>query len=229
MLASFLFTPKQQRLLAAVLLQPEREYTLASLREATSGGVSSLLAFVNTLLDAGVLQVRMERASKMYRANVDHPLYPELKSIAVKSFGVAEPIRRALEPLKKKIVRAFIFGSLVNGTQTHASDVDLMVIGAVSAGQLRLALNTAEQAVGRPIHVNAYGSDEFDLLQQSDPVIKSILEGAAIELHHQTSADSSNDSPNHQFGQHAGRMASSAAVPKKRRNVLHPYLQTNRR
>jgi uncharacterized protein len=183
MLASFLFTPKQQRVLAALLLHPYVEYTFAELREHAQGGVSSLQDYLGTLTSAGVVGVRQERASKKYRANTEHPLYPELRGIAVKSFGVVEPIRDALLPLSSLIKQAFVFGSIAKSTDKHDSDVDLMVVGKASAGKLRAALVSAEQVIGREIHINSYGVDEWPELVKSDPVIKSIVEGPCIELH----------------------------------------------
>jgi predicted nucleotidyltransferase len=212
MLSSFLFTPKQQRLLAAILLHPEREYTLAALQDATSGGVSSLVSYIDTLINAGVVLVRKVRASKMYRANIEHPLYPELKSIAVKSFGILDPIRLALASVQDTIQRAFIFGSIVKGNSTHTSDIDLMVVGTISTGKLRIALSAAEASVGRPIHINVYDPEEFDDLRKSDPVIKSILEGPKLELYKQYAADPGNDESIQQLGQHPVSMESSSTI-----------------
>jgi predicted nucleotidyltransferase len=183
MLASFLLTPKQQRILAALLLHPDVEYTFAELKECAGGGVSSLQDYLGTLTGAGVVSVRQDRASKKYRANTEHPLYPELRGIAVKSFAVVEPIRDALRPLSNLIAQAFVFGSIAKSTEKHDSDVDLMVVGKASAGKLRAALASAEQLIGREIHINSYGVDEWSELVNSDPVIKSIAEGSRIELH----------------------------------------------
>ena len=193
MLSSFLFTPKQQRLLAAVMLHPAREYTFTELQENVKGGVSSLQAYVLTLVRAGVLRVRQDRASKRYSANTQHPLFPELRSIAVKSFAVLEPIREALAPLSDLIQRAFIFGSIVKGTADHESDIDLMVIGHVSTGKVHGALKKVAEILGRPVHVNVYGADEWETLLKADPVIKSIAEGPLIELHLAQAADGIDD------------------------------------
>ena len=52
-LASFLFTPKQQRVLAALLLHPDRDYSFTELREHAGGGHSSLQTYVDALVKAG--------------------------------------------------------------------------------------------------------------------------------------------------------------------------------
>jgi hypothetical protein len=51
---------------------------LAALQDAATGGVSSLISYVDTLIQAGVVLVRKVRASKLYRVNTEH-LYPELR------------------------------------------------------------------------------------------------------------------------------------------------------
>jgi predicted nucleotidyltransferase len=182
MLSSFLFTPKQQRLLASVLLRPDREFTFSELLESAEGGTSSVQHYLRTLTDSGVLKVRQHRRSKLYRANEAHPLYPELYSIAVKSFAVAEPIARALAPYAGRIERAFVFGSIAQGSARHDSDVDVMVIGSVRVGEVAAAMRAVEEALGRKVHVNVYEPREWQSLSGSDAVVKAIAEGPKIEL-----------------------------------------------
>ena len=200
MLSSFLFTPFQQRLLTLFLLHPEKRYSYAPLRNAAGGGVSSLYHYLDVLVRAGVITETygtsegagrltvVSRTSRWYQANIAHPLYPELRSIAVKTFGVLEPIEEALRPLAKSIQRALVFGSIVKHTDTHESDIDLLVVGNVRKGQLLMALKTAEKLTGRPIHTNVYGDAEWPKAQR-DPVIQAILEGPTLELRLAEGAD----------------------------------------
>lgn len=193
MLSSFLFTPFQQRLLALFLIHPERRYSYASLRDSAGGGVSSLYHYLNVLVKAGVIvqtqgtsqapgpQTVVTRRSRWYQANIAHPLFPELRSIAIKTFGVLEPIQDALRPFAGSIQRAFIFGSIVKQTDTHESDIDLMVVGNVRTGQLLMALSEAERLTGRPIHISVYGTVEWPDAQR-DPIIRTILEEPTLEV-----------------------------------------------
>jgi uncharacterized protein len=155
--------------------------------------VSSLYHYLDVLVDAGVIahtrgtsdgpgaKTVVSRTSRWYQINTAHPLYPELRSIAVKTFGVVEPIRNALRPFAKTITRALVFGSIVKQTDTHESDIDLLVVGSVRKGRLLMALSEAETLTGRPIHLSVYGTDEW-VAAQLDPVIHAILEGGTLEL-----------------------------------------------
>jgi predicted nucleotidyltransferase len=66
-----------------------------------------------------------------YRANRDCPIYPELHGLLVKTAGIADVIREALGPVQG-IQLAFIFGSIARGSGDTKSDVDVLIVGAVS-------------------------------------------------------------------------------------------------
>ena len=46
----------------------------------------------------------------------------------LKTVGLAEPLRDALQPLSKAIRAAFVYGSVAKATDQSASDIDLMII-----------------------------------------------------------------------------------------------------
>ncbi|NUA27429.1 nucleotidyltransferase domain-containing protein [Cupriavidus basilensis] len=189
MLADFLLTPKQQRILGALVLNPERRFTLSEFFELADGGRSSTQAFLKTLSDAGVIRVELERKMPRYQVETDHPLYPELHQIAVKSFGIKEPIEGALAGIRDKLRQAFIFGSMAAGTAGPASDVDVMVIGDVRIGRVQRELDVAGKALGREIHVSVYPQDEWDAKRASDPVLESIDLGPKIMLNVSAATD----------------------------------------
>jgi uncharacterized protein len=109
-------------------------------------------------------------------------LYPELHRIAVKSFGIKEPIERALVAISDKIEQAFIFGSMASGTATPSSDVDVMIVGDVRTGRVQRALNAAGSELGRDVHVSVYPKEEWDAKRTMDPVLHSIDQGPKIPL-----------------------------------------------
>jgi uncharacterized protein len=188
MLADFLLTPKQQRILGALVLNPERGYSLSELFALSGGGRSSTQDFVARLVLGNV--IRQPPAGRaVYQANVDHPLYPELRQIAVKSFGIKEPIERALAALRDKVKYAFIFGSMAAGTAGPASDIDVMVIGDARIGRVQHELDAAGKELGREVHVSVYPEDEWEQKRASDPVLESIDHGPKIILDVSSSAD----------------------------------------
>ena len=110
------------------------------------------------------------------RLNSKWPLVEEVRSLCIKSFGVSEPIKNAIEPLLARISQAFLFGSVVKGTDHHESDIDLMIIGDVSMDELMVALEPAQRQLGRHIQFNLYSRNEWEKLA-SDRVVQSIVNG----------------------------------------------------
>jgi predicted nucleotidyltransferase len=79
----------------------------------------------------------------------------------LKTTGLADVIRKALEPVASRIRWAFIYGSLARSEEHSASDVDLMIVGHVGLADLSKSLRKAEQEIGRAVNPTAYTPNEF--------------------------------------------------------------------
>ena len=79
----------------------------------------------------------------------------------MKTAGVGEVLREALAPLADRISVAFIYGSVARAEQRSSSDVDLMVVGDVSFGEVVSALETAQKTLAREINPTVYSPAEF--------------------------------------------------------------------
>lgn len=178
----FLLTERQQRLLAALLLRPEREWSLSDLLEAGAPGHGSTQQFLKNLLDAGIVVSVQDRRRRRYRANIRHPIYPELASICRKTFGVKDVVAEALAPFRERIAEAFIFGSVAKGTEGPASDIDVMVVGDLRPSQLLSTQKSLESTLGREVHFNVYDRQEWEELKSGDPIISAIDHGPKLEL-----------------------------------------------
>lgn len=182
-LADFLFTPGMQRVLGATLLQPNRSFTLQELLRLADSGRGSAQKQVDRLVAAGVLEEGARRGrQRSIRANTEFILYPELRSIARKSFAVVEPLREALAPFADRITSAFVFGSVAKGTDSDQSDIDLIVIGSAPVLELSEALHTAEQGLHRPINFSLYEPDEWAAQVESDPIMAQIAHGPTLKI-----------------------------------------------
>jgi predicted nucleotidyltransferase len=179
----FLFTPTVQRVLGAVLPRPEQSFTLQELLRQAATGRGSTQLQIDRLVAAGVLIDEPRRGrQRSIRANTDYFLYSELRSIALKTFGLAEPVRDALQPFADRIEQAFIFGSVVKGTDTASSDVDVMIIGTVPQLELYEAANQLQQKLGRILKFNIYEPAEWRGLIRNDPVVSQIVNGPTLQV-----------------------------------------------
>ena len=111
---------------------------------------------------SGLVVVHRYGRQKHFQANPQSPLFHELTAIVSKTIGVAEPIRRALEPLAPRIHAAFVFGSVAKGADRSDSDIDLMVISdALTYGEIFEVLESAGKSLGRAVNPTVYSSSEF--------------------------------------------------------------------
>ncbi len=181
--ADFLFTPSLPRVLGATLLHPDRSFTLQELLRLANSGRGSAQKQVDRLVEAGVLREDARRGrQRSIRANTEFALYPELLSIARKSFAIAEPLKEALTPFADRIASAFVFGSVAKGTDSERSDIDLIVVGSVALLELSEALHAAEQRLFRPIHFSLYEPEEWAALVEHDPVMAQIAQGPTLRI-----------------------------------------------
>jgi predicted nucleotidyltransferase len=179
----FLFTPTVQRVLGITLTQPGRSFTLRELIRQTASGRGSAQQQIDRLVQAGVLAEEPRRGQqRSIWANTEHFLYPELRSIALKTFGLVEPLREALQAHADRIQEAFIFGSVAKGSDTGTSDVDVMVVGTLPQMDLFEATTQLQETLGRRVQFNVYEPAEWCELMKSDPVISQIVNGPKLRV-----------------------------------------------
>lgn len=183
-LADALFSTTQQRVLGLLFGQPERSYyatELISLAGAGSGGVQREL---EQLTRSGLVTVRAIGNQRHYQANPNSPIFAELCAIAEKTFGLAEPLRNALQALAPQILAAFIYGSVAKRQDTAGSDVDLMVISdTLGYGDFYNTIETVSARLGRSLNPTIYTGKEFaKRVKDDNPFVKRVLEQPKIWL-----------------------------------------------
>ncbi len=160
--ADALFTKTQQRVLGVLFGQSDRSFyanEIIGLAASGSGAVQRELARLEA---AALVTVRRVGNQKHYQANPEAPIFAELRTIVLKTFGVADILRAALERFLPTIELAFVYGSIAKGTEHAGSDIDLMIIGAVPSNAALLeALAPAREQLGRIINPTLYTPAEF--------------------------------------------------------------------
>jgi predicted nucleotidyltransferase len=161
-LADALFARTRQRVLAILFGHPDRSFyanEVISLANSGSGAVQRELA---AFVASGLLTVRRIGHQKHYQANPDSPIFTELCAITRKTVGLAEPLRQALAPLGQRIKAAFVYGSVAKGTDTSASDIDLMVIGDdIDYATVFAVLGNVGMVLGREVNPTILSTSEF--------------------------------------------------------------------
>lgn len=127
-LAGAIFTRTQQRVLGLLFGEPDRSFYASEVIHRAGSGSGAVQRELARLEAAGLVTVRRVGSQKHIQANPDSPIFAELQSIIEKTVGLADPIRRALEPIAKRIPAAFVFGSVAKATDRTSSDIDLFIL-----------------------------------------------------------------------------------------------------
>ena len=107
------------------------------------------------------LVVRRKDGNRLYyRANREHPLFHDIQGLVVKTIGLIDVLKMALEK-SPDIVMAFVFGSIARREERVGSDIDLMVIGPIGLRELTGRLSKATDRLGREVNPHILGIEEF--------------------------------------------------------------------
>lgn len=114
----------------------------------------------------------------MYQANSQSPVFSEMRGLIAKTVGVSNSIRSALAILGTKVEVAFIYGSVARQREQAHSDVDLMVLGEATFGEVVSALAPAQKTIRREINTAVFPVAEFrSKLKAGNHFLKSIMTG----------------------------------------------------
>jgi len=183
-LAGALFSGTQQRVLALLFGQPDRSFYSNEIIGLTQGGSGAVQRELTRLAQSGLVTVRQSGNQKHYQANPASPIFEELCAITLKTIGLAEPLRRALQPLSEHIKAAFVYGSVAKREDTSLSDIDMMLISDdLSYADLFGALEAASQQLGRTVNPTIYTSKELARrIADGGAFVKRVLEQPRIWL-----------------------------------------------
>jgi predicted nucleotidyltransferase len=161
-LADALFSVTQQRVLGLLFGQPERSFYASELIALAGGGSGAIQRELSRLEESGLISARRVGAQKHFQANRGSPIFEELASIARKTVGLAIPIRAALDPIKKRVRAAFVFGSVAKKRDTAKSDIDLMIISdKLAYADVYPLVEPLTARLGRQVNPTLYSREEF--------------------------------------------------------------------
>jgi DNA-binding transcriptional ArsR family regulator len=127
------------------------------------------------LTKLGLIAARADGNRKYYAAREDHPLYPEIRGLVLKTSGLADVLRRALEK-EQRITLAFIFGSIAQAREQAHSDIDLLIVGDIGLRQITKLLGGVADKVGREINPKIFTPREFRRRKRAnDPFLNRVL------------------------------------------------------
>jgi DNA-binding transcriptional ArsR family regulator len=145
----------------------------------TGLAVATVRQELQKLLRMQLVEAQRSGNRLYYRANKAHPLYTDIRNIVLKTSGMVDILRDALD--KKDVKIAFVFGSVASNQEGATSDVDLMLIGDVGLRTLSGWLSGISEQIAREINPHVIKRAEFRKRKQSrDHFITRVLESKKL-------------------------------------------------
>lgn len=160
-LAEVLFSKNRRAVLSLLYGHPDQTFYLRQIVRVSGGGHGAIQRELKILSDVGILRRTVRDKQVYFQAHPDCPVFEELKSLIIKTAGVADVLKAALTVLGERVQAAFIFGSVARGQQKELSDVDLLVVGTTTFRNLVAALADAQTTLRREINPTLYTPEEF--------------------------------------------------------------------
>jgi hypothetical protein len=133
------------------------------LAEEFGESTNSIRHELNNLSRAGYLKSTAKGNTIEYSANVEHPLFPELRSLVRKYLGIDKIIDNVINnvvPRLGKLEMVFITGDYANGKDSGI--IDLVLVGEVDSQKLLHYVQKAEELIKRKIRTLVLSADEFE-------------------------------------------------------------------
>jgi predicted nucleotidyltransferase len=179
-----LFTSRARvEILALLLLNPSDRRYLREVASLTHQPLQAAQRELARLEGAGIVTATTEGNRKYYQANRQSPVFPEMKSLLLKTAGLGDLFREHLRGKRDSIQLAFIFGSYARGAEGASSDIDLMVVGEITGRELAKLLAPLRETSGREVNTVCMKPAEFRAkTRQVKSFLREILREPKIYL-----------------------------------------------
>lgn len=159
-----LFTSKARvGILEEFLLNANTEYHIREISRITKISPIHVQKELRNLESIGLLSSRKKGNMILYKLQTKSPIADDLKRIFLKTESIGKEILKGIGS-KGKIRYALVYGSFAKGTESTASDIDLLVVGNIEEDEILKSISKAEKRIGREVNFILW--TEKELLQK---------------------------------------------------------------
>jgi len=157
----------------------DEELHVRELQRRSGLNDSTIRQELRKLVRLELVKGRKDSNRVYYTANRSNPLYPELRSLVLKTVGLVDILRAVLQD--DRIQMAFVFGSIAEGKETADSDVDLFIIGNLGLRTVSKLLSGPSMKIGREINPHVMNAKEFrNRIETGEHFISSVIESQKL-------------------------------------------------
>jgi hypothetical protein len=165
MLKSLITSETRIKLLMKFFLNPKNVGYLRQLANDFGESTNGIRLELNKLADADILSSSFEGRNKIYKANVDHPLFEDLRNIVLKSTGIDKVISNIIQKMGKLQI-AFIRGDYAIGKNSGL--IDLVIVGEnLNLNELERVRSKTENLINQKISTLILTLVEYEKLKSN--------------------------------------------------------------
>ena len=153
---------------------------LREITRRTGFAVGTVQQEINKLQRLDIITRIKDGNRVYYKANTEHPLYPDIRNLVIKTSGLVDLLKKTLSS-DTKIKIAFIFGSFARKEERATSDIDLIVIGDIGLRKLTGLFMNITDKLGREINPYRLTENEFiKRKREKDHFLAEVLKSPKI-------------------------------------------------
>ncbi len=149
MLDSLITSRTRLKLLLRFFLNASTSSYLRNLEDEFGESTNAIRVELNRLEEAGLLTSEMISNRKVYKANTNHPLFPDINSIIRKYLGIDKLIEEVLAKLGD-VKEVYLTGQLAKGINSDTINL-LIVSDSIDLDYLNRLVDKAGQLISRKI------------------------------------------------------------------------------
>ncbi|MCL4472927.1 MAG: nucleotidyltransferase domain-containing protein [Actinobacteria bacterium] len=182
MLSTLITSKARVELITWFITHPAERFYYRQLIDILNASKQSIQNELARLESAGLLSSQKEGNIRFFWVNQDFILYPEIKSMILKTVGVGDELRKSLSKIGE-IKSAFIYGSVANNREDARSDIDVMVIGDVTVVAVHEAIMKVEKHLGREVNYTIFSPGEWKKkMNNKTAFVRGVARGEKIFL-----------------------------------------------
>jgi len=180
--ADFLLSPVIQKILKVVYAGADSSLSVKDLAKATRLEEAEAQQAVEHLAASAILTRHHAQGDRpeTFSVNVQFVFHDELRSIALKSFAAAEPLRSMLRSkFKDSVLRAFVLG------EDGAGTVEVLIVHGRTAPEqaaMSQAIHKLSKAIGRNLALQVIAPARYSALSARDPLHARLAAGSVLEI-----------------------------------------------
>jgi hypothetical protein len=173
MLETLITSKTRLKLLLKFFLNSNSSSYLRELESEFHESTNAIRLELNRFEEAGLLKSDARGNKKYYKANTDHPLFPDINNILLKYIGFDKIIDNVINKLGK-LSCVYVVGEFARGVDNHVIDL-AFVCDEIDREYLALLTAKAENLIKKKIRYFIMTRGEFDEYQTTLPADQVLL------------------------------------------------------